>query len=55
MNSNSDAGGKSSAKIELNYSRGRVKLPYKRVRLLNKFFYDIINIENVLTQLVSLI
>lgn len=37
-------------KIVLNYSRGRVKLLYKRVRLLNKFFYDIINIKNVLTK-----
>jgi len=35
-----------------NYSMGRVTLLDKRVKLLNKFFYDIINIKNVLTQLV---
>jgi len=35
-----------------NYSRGRVTFLDKRVKLLNKFFYDIIDIKNVLTQLV---
>jgi hypothetical protein len=36
-----------SKEIELNYSRMRLELLDKRVRLLDKFFYDIINIKNV--------
>jgi hypothetical protein len=42
------------AKIGLNYSRARLELLDKRVKLFDKFFYDIINIKNVLTQLVDL-
>jgi len=45
---------KEFSKDGLNYSRARVELLDKRVRLLYKFFYDIINIENVLTQFVLL-
>ena len=46
---------KEFSKDGLNYSRARVELLDKRVRLLYKFFYDIINIKNELICLLWLI
>jgi hypothetical protein len=42
---------KEFSKDGLNYSRARVELLDERARLLDKFFYDIINIRNELTRL----